>query len=72
MEDKMKNNELATVLKTNIQALDDWLNIWASDFCNESRVREARNRVNKVGVVAYIAEIQEQNRKTLRFLERTN
>lgn len=50
-------------------ALDDWLNIHASDHCDAARVAEARARVNERGTIAYIAEVQKQNRAALALLE---
>ena len=49
-------------------ALDDWLNIYASEFCNENRVAEARKRVHEFGTIAYIADTQEENRNALKLV----
>lgn len=44
-------------------AIDDWLNTYAPDECNENRVKEARTRIfENGGTLAYIAQIQEHNR----------
>lgn len=44
-------------------AIDDWLNIYAHDMCDEQRVKEARVRIfESGGTLAYIARIQEHNR----------
>ena len=47
-------------------AIDDWLNTYASEFCDEARVAEAGKRImDSGGTLAYIADIQEQNREAL-------
>ncbi len=47
-------------------ALDDWLNTYASEFCDEARVKEAGGRImEEGGTLAYIADVQEQNHKAL-------
>lgn len=50
-------------LDTSRVAIDDWLNTYAHDMCDEERVKEARDRIYKNGgTIAYIARIQEHNR----------
>lgn len=49
-------------------AIDDWLNLYAPEHCNEARVAEARARVNAIGTLAYIAEVQQGNREALALL----
>jgi hypothetical protein len=49
-------------------ALDDWLNLYASELCNEARVEEARSRVHAAGTLAYIAEVQQGNREAMALL----
>lgn len=48
-------NNLVEALKKAKTALDDWLNIYASEFCDEKRVKEARERVHERGTLSYIA-----------------
>ncbi len=50
-------------LDTSRVAIDDWLNTYAHDMCDEKRVKEARDRIyENGGTLAYIARIQEHNR----------
>lgn len=65
--EQMEQQEAALVsaLRDSATALDDWLNVHASDFCDEQRVREARQRINEFGTIGYIAKIQENNRIAL-------
>lgn len=53
-------------------AIDDWLNLYASEHCNEARVAEAHARVNAIGTLAYIAEVQQGNREALALLAPAN
>lgn len=62
-------NALKHALERSMVALDDWLNLYASEFCNENRVSEARNRVGQFGTLAYIADTQEENRAALKLLK---
>lgn len=56
---------LADALRVSIVALDDWLNIHASDHCDERRVAEARTRINERGTIYYISVVQKTNRDAL-------
>lgn len=59
-------NALRDALERSKTALDDWLNTYASEFCDEERVAEAGKRImDGGGTLAYIADIQEQNRVAL-------
>lgn len=50
-------------LDTSRVAIDDWLNTYAHDMCDEKRVKVARDRIyENGGTIAYIARIQEHNR----------
>jgi hypothetical protein len=61
-----KQEALEEALKRSITALDDWLNTYASEFCHEWRVKEARERImEEGGTLAYIGDLQAQNRKAL-------
>lgn len=57
--------KLAEVLGMASIALDDWLNIHAPEFCDEQRVAEAQERINAVGTLAYIADMQALIRFTM-------
>jgi len=49
-----------------VTALDDWINTYASEFCGADRVAAAGKRImDQGGTLAYIADIQEENRKAL-------
>ena len=52
---KADKEVLLAALNAAILALDDWTNVYASDFCNEARVEEAKARLNEYGTVWYIA-----------------
>ena len=56
-------------LERSIVAIDDWLNIYASAECDEQRVKEAKKRIREHGTLAYIANVQEQNRAALALIE---
>ncbi len=57
--------ELEAALKDSITAIDDWLNTYAAELCDEQRVMEARKRISQYGTIGYIAHVQEANRKAL-------
>jgi hypothetical protein len=46
-------------------ALDDWLSDYAAEFCNEDRVKEARERINAHGTIGYIGDVQQVVRAAL-------
>jgi len=59
--------ELRAALDRSRIAIDDWLNTYASEFCDEERVKEAGTRIREGGgTLAYIADVQEQNREALK------
>lgn len=55
-----EREELREALGASMTALDDWLNVYASEFCDEDRVKIAQ-----YGTIAYIAHVQEANRNAL-------
>lgn len=58
--------ELEEALQASRIGLDDWLNQYASELCDEERVKEARERIaDNGGTLAYIAQLQDQNRRAL-------
>lgn len=57
---------LVKALERSVVAIDDWLNLYASEHCNADRVAEAKARTNENGTLWYIASIQEANRAALR------
>ncbi len=59
--------QLREALDRSRVAIDDWLNTYASEFCDEERVAEAGTRIRESGgTLAYIADVQEQNREALK------
>lgn len=52
-----ERHSMETALQAAITALDDWLNTYASEFCNPERVKEAEERIGRVGTIAYIADV---------------
>lgn len=57
--------ELELALTQSVTAIDDWLNTYAAELCDESRVEEARDRIRQYGTIGYIAKVQKGNRKAL-------
>ena len=65
-KESARERELSAALRRSMTALDDWLNTYASEFCDEVRVKEAGERIMKEGgTLAYIADVQEQSHKAL-------
>src|SRR5687768_5461021 len=59
-------SDLREALIRSITAIDDWLNVYASDFCNSDRVDEAQRRISdEGGTLSYIANVQQKNRTAL-------
>lgn len=58
--------EAVVALQRSMTALDDWINTYAPEFCKPERVEEARKRIWENGTLAYIAEVQEDNRAAIR------
>ena len=56
---------LEKALTRSVTALDDWLNTYASELCDPKRVEEAAVRIREHGTLAYIADVQEENREAL-------
>lgn len=46
-------------------ALDTWLNTYAPELCDPDKVEESAKRLRSCGTLAYIADVQAQNRKAL-------
>lgn len=49
--------EMSGALEISKTALNDWLNIHASDECDPLRVIEAKGRIGEYGTIGYIAEV---------------
>lgn len=60
-----ERSSMRTALQAAITALDDWLNIYASEHCNPQRVAEAQERIGQIGTIAYITDVTTQCRKAL-------
>lgn len=56
---------LVVALRRSMVAIDDWLNVYASDLCDPARIEEAKKRISEHGTLSYIAMVQDQNRKAL-------
>lgn len=56
---------LEAALTRSVTAIDDWLNVYASEFCDKARVAEAKKRFGEKGTLAYIADVQQANRAAL-------
>ncbi|MFG1462328.1 hypothetical protein V5F77_05455 [Xanthobacter sp. DSM 24535] len=66
---KLRITVLEAALERSRIALDDWLNTYAEDCCDPARVAQAHERIGEVGTLAYIADVQEQNRAALSALK---
>ncbi len=60
-----ERRSVETALQSAITALDDWLNTYASDFCDPQRVEEAQTRLQEHGTIAYITDVTTQCRAAL-------
>jgi len=48
-------------IEESITALDDWILTYASEWCDENKVKEARERIYKNGgTIGYIAIIRDR------------
>jgi hypothetical protein len=56
---------LEAALERSRLAIDDWLHLFAPELCNADDVARSRSRVMAVGTLAYIADVQQQNRIAL-------
>lgn len=63
---RAENERLRAALIQSVTAIDDWLNIYASDLCEDARVKEAKCRVFKYGTLAYISRVQEVNKDAMK------
>lgn len=55
-----REKQLKEALQNHVVALDDWLNLYASEFCDKVRVKEAYERIHRNGGhLAYIAKLQQ-------------
>ena len=52
---KEENEALRSALTSAILALDDWLTVFAPEFCREDRVNDARKRISEHGLMYYHA-----------------
>jgi hypothetical protein len=61
------DERMRMALERSVEAIDDWLNVYASELCHKDRVDDANRRIADAGgTLAYIASVQEQNREALR------
>ena len=68
----MKKADIETLRKAMdaaILALDDWINTYAEDFCDEARVAEAKTRLNAQGTIAYLADTVQQCREARKLIK---
>ena len=57
--------KLQGALMDSMVAIDDWLNTYAAELCDEQRVNEAVKRISQHGTIGYIAHVQAANREAL-------
>lgn len=68
--DLSARDDAVLALERSILAIDDWLHQYAPEFCGENYVSETYERLSQAGgTLAYIAEVQEQNRAALSALK---
>ena len=60
-----QRDELSEALRRSMTAIDDWLNVYTEDNYDAQRVAEAKRRIWEFGTIAYIADVQQQNRAAL-------
>lgn len=65
-----KHTEIAEVLRDNVVAFTDCINDYAPEFCDETRVKEARARMSKNGTLSFFAEAIKKNSDALAALQR--
>lgn len=58
--------QLRSALNAAVIALDDWTNLYASEFCDEERVKEAQARIEQYGTLYYIASVVKKSRDALK------
>lgn len=61
--------DLVSALKSSMTAIDDWLHIYAPEFCDAERVEESSRRVYEQGTLSYISGVQQRNHAALRAFE---
>lgn len=58
--------QLRSALNAAVIALDDWTNLYASEFCDEERVKEAQARIEQYGTLYYIASVVKKSKDALK------
>jgi hypothetical protein len=53
-------DEANKVIDNLFVGINDWMNDYAAEFCDEKEVKEARERINEFGTLAYIARLNDQ------------
>lgn len=65
--------DVLNALEASHIALDDWLHTYAPDECGEEYVQTTRCRIFEAGgTLAYIADLQQENRRILNMIHATN
>lgn len=65
--------DFTNALEASHIALDDWLHTYAPDECGEEYVQTTRGRIFEAGgTLAYIADLQQENRRILNMISATN
>jgi hypothetical protein len=68
---KTDKEVLCKAIDAAILALDDWINTYAEDFCDEAKVAEAKARLNAQGTIAYLTDTVKQCREARKILNDT-
>ena len=56
---------VARALNKGLTAVDDWINTYAPEFCDEARVAEARQRIQEHGTLWYLATVASELRAAI-------
>jgi hypothetical protein len=63
---EQRADKAVAALQISRTALNDWIVTYAEEESSLERVAEARERINEYGLLAYIADVQKQNREAIK------
>ena len=63
--DERERDACRAALGRSIIAIDDWLHSYAPEMCGEEYVKATAERLGERGTLAYIADVQQQNRAAI-------
>ncbi len=65
-KERLQLKVLREAMETAIIAIDDFVNIYAEEYCDPGRVEEARQRMNENGTLYYASSILKQCKSALK------